>query len=230
MLLLPIHIPAGLLAIAVGYAALAARKGGTLHRKSGMIFVYSMMVMALSGALIALLKPDVSTMLGGLVAPYFVATGLLTVRPRDARTRRFDVIALVTASALTITYLTFGLEALESAAGRKNGYPPPLFFIFGTIVLIAAIGDLRVLVSGIRGAPRIARHLWRMCFATFIATGSFFLGQAKVIPKPIRIMPLLATLALLPLVLMLYWLWRVRARRAVLRARTDHPGLILYTT
>jgi len=42
----------------------------------------------------------------------------------------------------------------------------------------------------------------------FIATGSFFLGQAKVIPKPIRIIPLLAILALLPLVLTLYWLAR----------------------
>jgi hypothetical protein len=49
-----------------------------------------------------------------------------------------------------------------------------------------------------------------MCFAMFIASGSFFLGQAKVIPKPIRIMPLLAVPALLPLVLMFYWLVRVR--------------------
>lgn len=37
----------------------------------------------------------------------------------------------------------------------------------------------------------------------------FFLGQAKVIPKPIRILPLLAIPAMLPLVLMLYWLARV---------------------
>jgi hypothetical protein len=48
-----------------------------------------------------------------------------------------------------------------------------------------------------------------MCFSLFIASGSFFLGQAKVIPKPIRIFPLLAIPALLPLVLMLYWLARV---------------------
>src|SRR5262249_37271147 len=136
MMLLPIHIPAGLIAIATGYVALSALKGGPLHRKSGMVFVYSMMVMALSGALIAVLKPDVSTMLGGLVASYFVVTGLLTVRPRDARTTRFEALALVAATALTTTYLIFGVEALESATGRKNGYPPTLFFIFGAIVLI----------------------------------------------------------------------------------------------
>ena len=66
-----------------------------------------------------------------------------------------------------------------------------------------------ILARGFRGTHRIARHLWRMCFALFIATGSFFLGQAKVIPKPIRIVPLLAIPALLPLVLLLYWLARV---------------------
>src|SRR5262249_45334396 len=100
-------------------------------------------------------------------------------------------------------------EALHSLTGRKNGYPPPLFFIFGSVMLLAAIGDARVLGWDIHGAQRVARHLWRMSFAAFIATGSFFLGQAKVIPKPIRIMPLLAIPALLPLVLMLYWLGRV---------------------
>jgi hypothetical protein len=48
-----------------------------------------------------------------------------------------------------------------------------------------------------------------MCFSLFIASGSFFLGQAKVIPRPIRIVPLLAIPAILPLVLMIYWLARV---------------------
>jgi hypothetical protein len=63
--------------------------------------------------------------------------------------------------------------------------------------------------GGLAGAQRIARHLWRMCFSLFVASGSFFLGQAKVFPKPIRILPLLAIPALLPLVLLLYWLVRV---------------------
>ena len=58
-----------------------------------------------------------------------------------------------------------------------------------------------------------------MCFALFIATGSFFLGQAKVIPQPLRIFPVLTVLALLPLVFMLYWLVRVRKRH---RKHTAH--------
>jgi putative ABC transport system permease protein len=60
----------------------------------------------------------------------------------------------------------------------------------------------------------LTRHLWRMSFALLIAAMSFFLGQAKVFPQPVRIYPLLALPVLAVLVTMLYWLWRVRARRS----------------
>jgi hypothetical protein len=45
-------------------------------------------------------------------------------------------------------------------------------------------------------------------------SGSFFLGQADELPEPLRVFPLLAVPAFLPLLVMLYWLWRVRVRQA----------------
>ena len=48
-----------------------------------------------------------------------------------------------------------------------------------------------------------------MCFALWIATASFFLGQADEFPEALRIMPLLCTPVLLVLLLMFYWLARV---------------------
>ena len=44
---------------------------------------------------------------------------------------------------------------------------------------------------------------------------TFFIGQAKVIPKPIRIYPLLAAPVVSVLVTMLYWLWRVRVKQTL---------------
>src|SRR5688500_16946583 len=89
--------------------------------------------------------------------------------------------------------------------------------MFAGVGLLASVLDLRMIRAGglpnLRGATRIARHLWRMCFALFIAALSFFIGQAQVFPKPIRIRPLLALPVLLVLVTMFYWLWRVRIRR-----------------
>jgi hypothetical protein len=53
-----------------------------------------------------------------------------------------------------------------------------------------------------------------MSFALLIAALSFFIGQAKVIPKPIRIPGLLALPVLAVLLTMVYWLWRIRVRRS----------------
>src|SRR2546423_3941182 len=83
-----------------------------------------------------------------------------------------------------------------------------------TVCLLAAIGDARTIrAGGLRGPRRLARHLWRMCFALFIATGSFFIGQMKFVPAPIRFVPLLFALGVAPLFVLLYWMWRVRLRR-----------------
>jgi len=40
--------------------------------------------------------------------------------------------------------------------------------------------------GGVSGRQRVVRHLWRMCFGLFIATGSFFIGQPQVFPAFIR--------------------------------------------
>jgi uncharacterized membrane protein len=209
--LLPIHIIAGSIAIIAGFISVFSVKGLKLHRKSGMVFVYSMVVLALSGAAIATLKDQPPNIIGGILAFYMVTTAFLTVRPRDERSRWIDVGALVVGTTVGAAAIKIGLDALNNPTGTMNGVPSAMLFLFGTVALLAALGDVRMMrAGGLQGAQRIARHLWRMCFSLFIASGSFFLGQAKVIPKPIRILPLLAIPALLPLVLMFYWLARVR--------------------
>ena len=73
---------------------------------------------------------------------------------------------------------------------------------------------MRVLRSGgVQGSARLVRHLWRMCWALWIAAASFFLGQADEIPETLPIPALLAIPVVIPILVMLYWLWRVRTRR-----------------
>jgi hypothetical protein len=101
-------------------------------------------------------------------------------------------------------------------------------FFMGSVMLLAGAGDVRMLVrGGVFGAKRIARHLWRMCFGLFIAAGSFFLGPSN---RPLRLLsavglgqhlspalfntPLYLLLTVLPLVLLIFWLVRVRFRNA----------------
>ena len=210
MSLLPVHIIAGSIAIIAGFISVFAVKGLKLHRKSGMVFVYAMVVLALTGAVIATLRHQPPNIIGGSLAFYMVITAFLTVRPRDERSRWIDVGVLFVGTTVGAAAIKIGFDALNSPTGTMNGVPAGMMFLFGAVALLAALGDVRMIRSGgLKGAQRIARHLWRMSFSLFIASGSFFLGQAKVIPKPIRILPLLAIPAMLPLVLMLYWLARV---------------------
>ena len=213
MVLLPFHIVAGALGILSGTLALYAVKGAGLHRKSGTVFVISMLVMVATGALLAALGANWATVMQALLTGYLVTTGMLTMRRPSGGSTWLQRITMPIAVAIGVTHLTFGVIALNSATGRMSGYPPPLFFTFGPIALLAAIGDIRVLRAGApQGRRRLVRHLWRMCVALFIATASFFLGQAKVIPAPLRITPLLVILALFPLAVMLYWLVRLYVR------------------
>ena len=42
---LMVHVAAATLALVTGYIAIGVSKGGTLHRRSGLLFVYAMVVM-----------------------------------------------------------------------------------------------------------------------------------------------------------------------------------------
>lgn len=70
-----------------------------------------------------------------------------------------------------------------------------------------------MLLRGIAGTKRLVRHLWRMCFGLFIATGSFFLGQQQVFPRAVRGSALLLILGIFPLFVLLFWFIRVRFTR-----------------
>jgi hypothetical protein len=151
----------------------------------------------------------------GLLTSYLVITSLTTVRPPIAGARWLHVGGMLLASAVGLTMLTFGLEAIANG-GRRNGMPAFPFFMFATVGLLGSAGDLRVLRSGaFKGASRLARHLWRMSFALFIAALSFSVQIGKMIPKPLRVPGLLVLPMLAVLVTMLYWLWRVRVRRTL---------------
>jgi uncharacterized membrane protein len=45
--ILPIHIAAGGLALVLGAVALSVKKGGNIHRRGGLLFVYAMLVMGI---------------------------------------------------------------------------------------------------------------------------------------------------------------------------------------
>lgn len=164
--------------------------------------------------------------LGGTLTFYMVATAWMTARRRDGQPGIFDWGALLVALSVGAVTVTYGLEAALSPTGLKNGDPAGPYFFLGSVALLAAAGDVRMLVRrGITGSHRIARHLWRMCFALFIAAGSIFLARQHLFPAFMRKTGMLVFLSFLPLLLMVFWLIRVRFTNADKKKRPVIGGL-----
>jgi hypothetical protein len=209
---LSIHVVAGGLALILGVLALAVRKGGPIHRRAGLLFVLAMLTMAITAAMLGNAG-------GGLMTAYFVVTALATVRSDAVWARRITAAAMIVPAVLGLGVIFRGVQAFNSPGRAIGGVPFAMFFFIGAILLLAAAGDLRVIrIGASRGRARLARHLWRMCFALFIAAGSFFSIRervAKVLPEPFTTLPLRMLPIALVFVVMFYWLWRVRGRRPV---------------
>lgn len=208
--LLPIHVAAGGLALVLGAVALLVQKGGNVHRRSGLLFVYASLVMGISAAILGNVG-------GGLMTVYFVVTALTTVRPVSPWTRGINLAALIVVVGLAFLDILGGVKAFNSPGRSLNGVPFLMLFFIAAVMILAAIGDVRIMRFGVpHGGPRLARHLWRMCFAMFIAAGSFFSIRervAKILPEPFTTAPMRMLPILLIFGAMFYWLWRVRRRR-----------------
>jgi uncharacterized membrane protein len=223
------HICGGTLGVLSGTVAILLRKGSSRHALAGTVFVISMLALSASGAYMAILRMQPGNILGGLFTCYLVATSWIAAKRQQMSTSIFDWGALLLVSGLTIVELTFGLEAATSPTGLKYGYPPGPYFFIGAVALIAATGDVRMLVRhGISGTQRIARHLWRMCFAFFIASASVFLARAHLFPAFMRRTGTLYLLSLFPLILMFFWLIRIRFVRAFKLSASAHRADIRF--
>jgi uncharacterized membrane protein len=219
---LAFHFGTGLIALVAGFVAIAVRKGGTWHRRSGLVFVYAMIATGFTAIGIAIYegKPSIG---GGALPVYFVFTAYTAIKPLREQGRRLDIALMVLAFAFAAASFRSGFIALGRPGNQIDGVPAGMTFFMATVVLFAAVGDFRMIRSGVQGARRLTRHLWRMCFGLFIASGSFFIGQMKFIPEPIRILPVVFALGVAPLLVLLYWMWRVRLKQNLRGMLTAKP-------
>lgn len=211
-----LHTTAGLLAFLAAIAALSWRKGGSVHRMAGRGFVITMVLMAGSGALIALSIQVTLSVIGGVLTLYLVLSGWWTVAGKSRQPGLPEAAGLLAVLFIGALAWMSGLEAAGSESGLKDGFHPAQYYMFGALALLAAAGDIRLfVVGGLGGIQRIARHLWRMCMALTIAAAAFFLGQARLFPETVRESNILVAAALLPLLVMVYWLIRMSISRWV---------------
>lgn len=208
-----IHVAAGLLALAAGAVAVAVRKGGGWHVSAGTGFCVAMFMLGVTASILSPLKSPPESPIGGVMVCYFVATAWMAARRRSGVPSGFERIACVIVVAIAAAIL---LQAYDEARSPQASGPPGAvgLFITGGVCLLAGLLDLKYILRGkLSATQRLSRHVWRMCSAFFIATGSFFLGQQDVLPQILRGSPILWVLAFAPFALMIFWLARLRFSR-----------------
>jgi uncharacterized membrane protein len=212
--ILLLHVFGGTVAVFAGALAMVFRKGSERHRAYGNVFFTAMIVMAAPATLLAVMRNEPGNVFAGVLTLYFIGTAWVAGRRREVATTTFDRVALAAVLAIIAGQIYFGVDTVVRLGGKRNGVPAAMFFFMAIIAGLAAAGDVRMLAQGgITGGRRIARHLWRMLFAMFIAYGSFFGARPQVLPKVLRQAGMPLILTLLPLMLMVFWLARVRGPR-----------------
>lgn len=204
-MILWIHIAGGLIALVSGAVAVAVRKGGRWHRLAGTAFFASMLVLGMSAAILEPYRNPPGSPVSGLFVLYFVGTSWATARRRDGRSGTFEIVACVAALGLGAAMLWGGFSGMS----RTPVGAGPIYAMAGLCVF-AGLLDLKVILRGMSPVQRLSRHLWRMLFGFFMATGSFFLGQQDVFPASLHRSPALFVLAFAPFAAMAFWLVRVR--------------------
>jgi uncharacterized membrane protein len=212
--LVAFHVAAGTVSVLTGAAALCFRKGSPLHRRTGLVFAVSMLAMSASGAFIAaFVRPSRLNAISGVLTFYLVATGWAVLRRKPGRPDAWDAAALLVALAIGATGLTFAWNVAHRSAGAAAGYA-----VFGGTALLFAASDVRMFVrGGVSGTQRIARHLWRLGLALWIAVSSLFLGQAQVFPAAVREAHVLPVPVLAVAAVTVFWLCRIAFTKASTR-------------
>jgi hypothetical protein len=214
-----LHIGGGTLGLVSGTVAAFARKGGRLHRAAGNVFFVSMLVMATLAIYLAIVMPgQIVNVFIGTFAFYLVATAWMTVRRKEGTIGYSERIALLVAVILCAPFailsfqLATGMAPFFKSAVPFEGPVLVAIYSFTSVLAIAAIADAKVvLAGGISGAPRIARHLWRMCLGLTLAAGSAFTnGLPRLLPGPMHVPPAFFVPQFLPVGLLIFWMIRVR--------------------
>lgn len=211
---LAIHICAGTVGLLSGAAAVSLRKGSRRHGVAGKVFVVSMLSLGASAMYLAARKHQIANFVGGILTIYLVSTAWLTARGKHRETSKFDWAATLVPVGVGVSILINGIQRVTNPGAFHDGVPAAMNLFLATVVLLAGAGDVRMLVRGLSTTQQIARHLWRMCFALFIASGSIFLARPHLFPKFLQETNILLLLGVLPLLLLIFWIIRLRVTTA----------------
>ncbi len=186
-----------------------AKKGRNIHVKSGQVFTLSMLAMSLSASVLAIKNVEYTNIIAALITSYLILTAWRAGQNRKKEIGVFDwsLMAYGTGIGVLGVYLSMILLDLRASQSRALDAFDYFLLFYTAMTFVGVLGDLWMIIAkGFKGKLRIVRHLWRMSFALWIASGSLFLGQPQVFPKIIQESNLLAVPVVLVILFWFFWL------------------------
>lgn len=191
-LILGVHIAAGTTALVTGFISIVAKKGQFIHRSSGKVYFWSMLIVAFSAALMSIVKQLDFFLMLSMFASYAAFAGYRSILNKSRTANALDWLMLGAALITCIFMLASGNLVLT---------------IFGTIFALLSISDARDFFrkdpSVMQRKRWLAVHISRMMTA-YIATTTAFLvvNVSDELPQQLNVFIWLApTIAFTPLIL-----------------------------
>lgn len=168
-----LHAGFGFLAVVGAVTALSVRKGSSLHRRGGWMFVLPMAVAAAT-ALIFELEFDEPRPLAVIMSAatlYLLTTGVLSLRNKWRYAPIVEKMISVVPMALLAISVMVLYRSMQSAAMAQ--IPGPL--LYATVFLSLLVGDIRLMLNRPTDRLRwIKRHFFRMLLAFAFAIRAVF--------------------------------------------------------
>ena len=170
LILIYIHAGFGGIALLTGGLALLVKKGNALHKKSGKVFFYSMLISAIVAFIISILPNHESPFLFsiGVFSTYFLLSGY---RSLNFRQKEVDIkLDVLIAYIISFTGLIMILYPLVLFATLNI-----ILLVFGIVGLVFGIRDLKLFKNRERLRESwLKLHVGKMTGGYIAAVSAFF--------------------------------------------------------
>ena len=195
------HIAAGGTALLTGFIAILTAKGGKVHKRSGLVFFYAMLAVAITALIIAVVK-DIPFLLAiSIFSFYLNYVGYRALKNRDAKFKWYDWV-VVALSLVAAVYMVYTRQIV--------------LVVFGTLLFYLLFSNIRPQLSGEEKIKEVRRrkvlaHLGYM-MGTYIATVTAFAVVNINFVKPGWIIWLLPTALGLPVIIYYTTVWKKKLK------------------
>lgn len=182
--LLITHIATGCLALLVGLIPMFSQKGNSLHKRAGMVFVYCMIIVAITALLLCVLQPFkmMRLFLTGIAvfSFYLTMTGWRATRQKTSGPTVADQVLAYATLVVSAAMVGFGIYLLV-----LNGvsFFPVLFTFFGVLTGVFARKDATLYGKPVEKLHWFFQHITRMggaYIATF--TAALVTNLSRILP------------------------------------------------